>query len=234
MAGAFGHGDQGFVGRDLEILEGVVGEGVLQDLVGHGHVAGGGHVGHELGRHVLQERAVLAENVQHLVEAAHLAFRLGDVPAQQIRHFRIMLESLHLALHELQRFLFEGMGVLKAGDEDVLHGFVGRQVHRACGRAGGHDVGFLYEGCLVHQHWPSGLVPAGWSQPAHTLDQAWQKGFRWHLSAIRVWCARFRRIDPSGIRLGLQTALDDIPARPFRDDPDLRASKAQVIRTKQT
>jgi hypothetical protein len=29
--------------------------------------------------------------------------------------------------------------------------------------------------------------------------------------------------------LGLKTALDDIPARPFPDEPDLQASNAKVI-----
>jgi hypothetical protein len=35
-------------------------------------------------------------------------------------------------------------------------------------------------------------------------------------------------------RLGLQTALDDIPARPSPDEPDLRAFKAKVFIEKQT
>jgi hypothetical protein len=122
VAGGFRHGDQRRVGRDLEILEGVVREGVLQDLVGHRDMGDRGQVAHELGHGVLQERAVLAEGMQDLVDAADLLLGLDDVLAQELLHLGIALEPLDLAVHDLERLLLEGMGVDEPGDEDRMGG----------------------------------------------------------------------------------------------------------------
>jgi hypothetical protein len=45
---------------------------------------------------------------------------------------------------------------------------------------------------------------------------AWEKRFLWHFMAFRVWCAIFWQAFSRERRVRVRTALDDIPARPFR------------------
>jgi hypothetical protein len=56
--------------------------------------------------------------VHQFLEAGSLLLRLADVLLEPLRHFRVALIALHLALHELDGLLLEGMRVPEPGRID--------------------------------------------------------------------------------------------------------------------
>ena len=118
----------------------MVGEGVLQNLIGHRHVRDGCHVAHDLRRPILEERTVLAERVQYLVNPLLLAVGLIEVHAKLLRDLRIVRHPLDLPRQDLPRLLLERVGVLHPGDEEGLQRLFSAGADIGKRRGHGHGV----------------------------------------------------------------------------------------------
>src|SRR5829696_3484982 len=215
VAGRLGHGDERLVGRDLEGLEGVVGEGVLQDLVGDRHVRDGRHVPHDLRRPILKERTVLAERMQDLVDPLLLAVGLIEVHAELLRDLRIVRHPFDLPRQDLPRLLLERVGVLDAGDEEGLQRLFSAGAEIGEGRGNGHGVLPVLSGWPVNE---KGTAEVPRSISAVSSEPQIPLVFR-RLSCIDA----SSRAGISRRDAFLATALDDIPARPLSEADGPRA-----------
>ncbi len=126
-------GDERDVGRLLEVLEGEVGEAVLDHLVGRHGVRDSGEVAHHAHYGVLEAAVAGAVPAQDLLEALLLPLALLDVALQASLHLGVVFQPIHLALHDLDRLGFQGVRVAEA-----LHVILLSRVG-AAHRRGAHD-----------------------------------------------------------------------------------------------
>ena len=106
VAQRLGRGDEGSIGPDLEVLEGVAGEGALDDLVAH-HVARKSLAERRHARgHVLDGRGRSAKPFDARLEPLGLRLGFPQVLGDPLAHFRIVLDAaFHARKHGLGLFL---------------------------------------------------------------------------------------------------------------------------------